>query len=66
MKNKKIVYFCQECGNESSKWMGQCPACKAWNTMVEETVTTTRASGTKDNKRTVKREPVGIREISLA
>ena len=66
MKNKKIVYFCQECGNETSKWMGQCPACKAWNTLVEETVTTTRASGTKDSRRTVKREPVGLREISLA
>ena len=36
LKNKKIVYFCQECGYESSKWMGQCPACKEWNTMVEE------------------------------
>ena len=38
LKNKKIVYFCQECGYESSKWVGQCPACKAWNTMVEEIV----------------------------
>ncbi|MBP5280913.1 MAG: DNA repair protein RadA [Lachnospiraceae bacterium] len=32
------VFFCQECGYESSKWMGQCPGCKAWNTMVEEVV----------------------------
>lgn len=32
------VYFCQNCGYESSKWMGQCPGCKQWNTMVEETV----------------------------
>ena len=37
---KKIstVFFCKECGNETSKWMGQCPACKAWNTLVEEKV----------------------------
>jgi DNA repair protein RadA/Sms len=37
---KKIttVFFCQECGHESSKWMGQCPACKQWNTFVEEKV----------------------------
>ena len=34
----KTVFFCQECGYESSKWMGQCPGCKQWNTMVEETV----------------------------
>lgn len=39
------VYFCQSCGNESSKWMGQCPACKAWNTFVEETVSTTKGTG---------------------
>lgn len=32
------VFFCQSCGYESAKWMGQCPGCKAWNTMVEETV----------------------------
>ena len=39
MANKKVsVFFCQECGNESSKWSGQCPACGAWNTLVEETI----------------------------
>lgn len=32
------VFFCQSCGYESAKWMGQCPGCKAWNTMVEEVV----------------------------
>ncbi len=37
-KGKISAYFCQECGYESSKWMGQCPACKEWNTFVEEIV----------------------------
>ena len=37
-KGKNNVFFCQGCGYESSKWVGQCPACKAWNTMVEEIV----------------------------
>ena len=32
------VFFCQNCGYESSKWMGQCPGCKAWNSFVEEVV----------------------------
>ncbi|MBP5210865.1 MAG: DNA repair protein RadA [Bacteroidales bacterium] len=32
----KTVWFCTSCGNESPKWMGQCPACGEWNTMVEE------------------------------
>ena len=35
-KDKKTVFFCQECGYESAKWQGQCPACKQWNTFVEE------------------------------
>ena len=37
-KGKGSVFFCQSCGYESTKWMGQCPACKEWNTMVEEVV----------------------------
>ena len=36
-KGKKTVFFCQNCGHEESKWLGQCPACKEWNTFVEET-----------------------------
>ncbi len=38
----KTLWFCKECGNESPKWMGRCPACGEWNTMVEETVATGR------------------------
>ena len=38
-KAKKTVYFCQNCGHEESKWLGQCPMCKEWNTFVEEKVT---------------------------
>lgn len=37
MANKtKSVWYCTSCGNESAKWMGRCPACGEWNTMVEE------------------------------
>ena len=35
MAKAKTVYFCTECGNESIKWQGRCPACGAWNTIVE-------------------------------
>ena len=38
-KAKTTAFFCKECGYESSKWLGQCPACRAWNTLVEEPVT---------------------------
>ena len=37
-KGKTSVFFCQNCGYGSSKWMGQCPACKEWNTFAEEPV----------------------------
>lgn len=37
-KGKTSVFFCQSCGYESSKWMGQCPGCKEWNTFVEEII----------------------------
>lgn len=43
-KGKKTVFFCQNCGHEESKWLGQCPACKEWNTFVEEKVTVARGS----------------------
>lgn len=35
---EKSVWFCSNCGSESPKWMGRCPACGEWNTMVEKTV----------------------------
>lgn len=34
------VFYCQSCGYESSKWMGQCPGCREWNTFVEEKIST--------------------------
>jgi DNA repair protein RadA/Sms len=34
----KYTYFCQQCGNESAKWLGKCPACNSWNSFVEEPV----------------------------
>lgn len=38
MSKTKSVYFCQNCGNQSPKWIGKCPACGEWNTYVEEVV----------------------------
>ena len=50
-KAKKTVFFCQECGYESPKWMGQCPGCRQWNTFVEEptagSFATTKSGGAK-------------------
>ena len=53
-KAKKSVFFCQNCGHEESKWLGQCPMCKEWNTFVEERVTVSKSSASektiKDSK----------------
>ena len=32
---EKTIYYCTECGNETGKWFGQCPACGQWNTLTE-------------------------------
>ena len=44
MAKGKNVFYCQSCGYESAKWMGQCPGCREWNTFVEEPVIVTRNS----------------------
>ena len=41
----KTAYFCSNCGNESPKWLGKCPACGEWNTFVEEKVVKTSSKG---------------------
>ena len=61
-KGKKIVFFCQSCGYESAKWMGQCPGCREWNTFVEETVT--GASGEK-NRALGEAKPRKLSEIEV-
>ena len=61
---KSTVFFCQECGFESAKWMGQCPSCKAWNSFVEETVTTNIVSGKKTTAISSK-EPAVLSSVSL-
>ena len=53
-KGKKSVSFCQNCGHEESKWLGQCPMCKEWNTFAEEKVTVSKSSTVKSAVREAK------------
>ena len=48
-KKVSTVFVCNECGYESSKWLGKCPSCNAWNTFVEEKAI--QATGSKDRKK---------------
>lgn len=50
-KGKKSIFFCQNCGHEESKWLGQCPMCKEWNTFAEEKVTVSKATMGKSTVR---------------
>ena len=50
MAKSKTVFVCNECGNESSKWLGKCPACNSWNTFFEQKIVETRNSSVKKDK----------------
>ena len=64
-KSKANVFFCQECGFESAKWMGQCPGCRAWNSFVEEPVI--KSSGKSSGKSISSGEkPVTLDEIETS
>lgn len=67
MKSKKTAYFCSECGYESPKWLGRCPACQQWNTFIEQPLPAKDSKTGKNSLRTgnaPESNPVRISEIS--
>jgi DNA repair protein RadA/Sms len=60
----KTLFFCQNCGHESAKWMGRCPACHQWNTFVEEVVVKTPAA--RQGQLTGQTKPVLLHQIDSA
>ena len=61
----KTVWFCSNCGNEYSKWMGKCPACGEWNTMVEkEMVTGKRPLSAIVSVPGAGRKPMPLKDVS--
>lgn len=64
MKSKvKTVYVCQSCGTQSPRWMGKCPDCGQWNTLVEERVEKPRDIGSARKKGGA--EPLALHEITV-
>lgn len=57
-KGKTTVFFCQNCGYESSKWLGQCPGCREWNTFVEEMIDKKSVSSSGKLKPSMKKAEV--------
>ena len=48
MAKSKTIFVCNECGNESTKWLGKCPACNSWNSFFEQKIVETKSSNKKD------------------
>ena len=61
----KTVWFCSSCGNESPKWMGRCPACGEWNTMVEAPAEP-KKSAAPSKARTDGRKPRNLKDIDYS
>lgn len=63
-KKKKTAYVCQSCGYDAPKWMGKCPGCGEWNTMVEEIIAPEPARGLNLGlSETMKPQPIGKVEV---
>lgn len=55
----KTIFVCNECGYESSKWLGKCPACAAWNTFFEQKISKTKPGSAASLRESSKSEPIG-------
>ncbi len=61
MAKVNTVFVCSNCGNESSKWFGRCPACNEWNTCYEEKISSKAGSSKTSTKK--KATPVKLNEV---
>ena len=66
MAKTKTAFFCQSCGYESPKWVGKCPSCTEWNTLVEETVVKPAAKGQPFSRQRTENIPLLLTEIQEA
>jgi len=66
MAKQKSTYVCQNCGTNSAKWVGKCPACDEWNTYVEEVIEKgdpAKTSWRDTDQPTAKQRPVNVKDI---
>lgn len=65
-KSKSVIFYCQNCGYESSKWMGQCPGCKEWNTFVEEPVKVSVKGNVSGNAKRIEHVlPMSLSKVTM-
>ena len=61
MAKSKIVYVCNDCGYESAKWLGKCPACNSWNTFFEQTLDAKMVESKKEKKQSA--GPISLNDV---
>lgn len=64
-KGRSSIFFCQNCGYESAKWMGQCPACREWNSFAEEPVIKSPGAKATAKRESAAAKPQKLREIHM-
>jgi len=65
MQKTKSIFFCKECGYESTKWLGQCPGCRAWNTFSEAPQAAKKAGGKTGGARAgLTQAPVRLSQVA--
>ncbi|MCX7954732.1 MAG: DNA repair protein RadA [Bacteroidales bacterium] len=65
MNKQRIIFFCKECGNESLKWLGKCPACGAWNSFIEQKLNDGEVKlENRDTKKPIKLQEITEGEIT--
>jgi DNA repair protein RadA/Sms len=65
-KAPRTVYACAECGHSSPKWLGQCPACRKWNTLHEELVAPEPAGTPRGFGTSLSAKPIPLREVEAS
>ncbi len=61
-KKDKFTFLCQACGCQTPKWMGRCPECGAWDTLVEEKII---SAGSGKNRTLTAPRPVSINSVEV-
>ena len=64
MKGLKTVYICSECNCHSPKWMGKCPSCGAWNSMIEDVISTAPEQTAVNRRKSMATNPSGNVAVS--
>src|SRR5438132_13747803 len=62
-KGQNTIFICQSCGYQSRKWLGKCPECGEWNSLVEERVVTAKKGGGRHGFRLQEAKAVAYTEI---